>query len=322
MIGQVQDIDLKMLRMFRTIARHRGFAAAQTELNVSLPTISNQMKQLEDRLGVRLCERGALGFRLTSHGSVVLKATERLFEAMDEFRDDLSGLAKTQLGEVRLGIIDNLTSNPACKIHEAIHQFQSRLSGSGVSFFIGPPGELESRVLSGALDLAIGLFPSRVSSLKYTPLFHEEHHLYCGVAHPLYELPDERIEPDILSSAQYAGWAYLEPYVSADSDHALVPATGTAYMEGVLCLLLTGQYIGYLPRHFAQRWVDARELRAMPPLPMRRCVEIALISRNNKLTKRAVRELQHQLELAHGVVGTGWAIAGVPVQASRPGRVP
>ena len=299
MIGQVHDIDIKMLRVFRTIVRHGGFAAAQTELNVSLPTISNQMKQLEDRLGVRLCERGALGFRLTPQGHAVVKAADRLFASLDEFRHDLADLAKTQLGEVRLGIIDNLTSNPECRVHEAIQQLHARLSGVGVSFFIGPPGELESRVLSGTLDMAIGLFPSSAPSVSSTPLFQEEHLLYCGLGHPLFDVPDSRMGMTDLNQANYVSWAYLEPYVSAHCTQKLQPVHGTAFMEGMVCLLLSGQYIGYLPRHFAQRWVDTGELRALRRADMTRLVDIALISRKSGASKRPVAELQRLIEQAH-----------------------
>jgi DNA-binding transcriptional LysR family regulator len=313
MLGQLHDVDIKMLRVFRTIVRHGGFAAAQTELNVSLPTISNQMKQLEDRLGVRLCDRGVLGFRLTPQGEAVVKASERLFGAIDEFRDDLAELSKSQIGEVNLGIIDNLTTNPSCRVYEAIQQMHSRLSGAGVNFFIGPPGELESRVLSGTLDLAIGLFPSTAPSCSYVPLFQEEHVLYCGPGHPLFLEPDERIEISDLNAAQYVSWAYLEPYVSAGSALTLRAVTGTAFMEGIVCLLLSGQYIGYLPRHFAQRWVDTAELRPLRPGDLSRCVEIALISRRSQVPKRAVSELKRQLEIAHGTA----AAASAPTIALR-----
>jgi LysR family transcriptional regulator, transcriptional activator for bauABCD operon len=301
MLGQVQDVDIKMLRLFRTVVRHGGFAAAQTELNVSLPTISNQMKQLEDRLGVRLCDRGALGFRLTDEGDQVVKATDRLFEALDRFRDDLSGLAKHQLGEVRLGIIDNLTSNPSCRVHDAIQSLQARLAGVGVSFFVGPPGELESRVLNGALDLAVGLFPSQTPSISYQALFEEEHWLFCGRGHPLFEVAAAGVQVDDLRAARYVSWAYLEPYVTAQAPLRLEPATGTAFMEGMVCLLLSGRYIGYLPRHFAQRWVDTGELKCLAPAETSRRVEITLITRRNQSHKTTVLELQGEIQRVHGL---------------------
>ena len=66
---QVQDTDLKLLRIFETIVRCGGFAAAQPILNIGASSISEYMSQLETRLGLRLCERGRAGFRLTEEGA-------------------------------------------------------------------------------------------------------------------------------------------------------------------------------------------------------------------------------------------------------------
>ncbi len=51
---QVQDTDLKLLRIFETIVRCGGFAAAQPILNIGASSISEYMSQLETRLGLRL----------------------------------------------------------------------------------------------------------------------------------------------------------------------------------------------------------------------------------------------------------------------------
>jgi hypothetical protein len=47
-------------------------------------------------------------------------------------------------------------------------------------------------------------------------------------------------------------WSYLEPYVSAQSPFTFTPKTGTPFMDGVACLVLSGRYIGYLPRVFCK----------------------------------------------------------------------
>src|ERR1700680_543661 len=75
---QVQDTDLKLLRIFETIVRCGGFAAAQPILNIGASSISEYMSQLETRLGLRLCERGRAGFRLTEEGAELHAAAQRL----------------------------------------------------------------------------------------------------------------------------------------------------------------------------------------------------------------------------------------------------
>ncbi len=102
MLGQLHDSDINLLRVFRIIAEHGGFSAAQAELNTSQATISTQIKQLEIRIGRRLCQRGQSGFQLTEAGEVVLGASERLFASIDEFRSQVLEPFRELRGDLRL----------------------------------------------------------------------------------------------------------------------------------------------------------------------------------------------------------------------------
>src|SRR5450432_1060626 len=65
MLANLSEGDIRLLRVFAKVVEAGGFSAAQIELNVSQSTISTHMTALEQRLRVRLCERGRSGFRLT-----------------------------------------------------------------------------------------------------------------------------------------------------------------------------------------------------------------------------------------------------------------
>jgi len=93
MIGNIFDIDLKMIRVFCTIVECGGFTAAQTVLNVGLPRLSTTISDLEIRLGTRLCQRGRQGFRLTSEGAATYEAARALLNDVDRFRERISTLA-------------------------------------------------------------------------------------------------------------------------------------------------------------------------------------------------------------------------------------
>ena len=64
----IETADLRLFRLFMTVVEAGGFTAAQSELNLSLSTISTHFAELEGRLGVRLCRRGRSGFKLTEEG--------------------------------------------------------------------------------------------------------------------------------------------------------------------------------------------------------------------------------------------------------------
>ena len=62
---QIQQADIRLLRVFQTIAQAGGLSAAELILNVGRSTISRQLTDLELRLGIKLCDRGPGGFALT-----------------------------------------------------------------------------------------------------------------------------------------------------------------------------------------------------------------------------------------------------------------
>lgn len=260
---QLHDVDLKLLRVFVTIARCGGFAAAQAALNVSQSTISEQMGSLEVRLGVTLCERGRRGFRLTEQGQAIHQAALRLLLAVDDFCQDAALLKQRIAGQLRLGVIDNTITDPEAPLPRATRRFVARGHEVALSVYVGTPAELEERVLDGRLHLAIGHFPLRVAGLLHQPLYQEAHGLYCGRSHPLHGLPDgsagllQRI-----ADSKVVARAYLQR-----QDLQLLGCRQAAAtvdnVEAQAMLILSGAYIGFLPVHYAARWLAQGQLHQL-----------------------------------------------------------
>ena len=122
-LGKIQDVDIKLLRIFQVIAECGGFSLAQAKLNLSQSAISTYMSQLETRLGMRLCERGHGTFKLTDDGRAVLKANEKLFASLENFRTELAESQDKLLGELRIGFIDNSVTHPDNRICKTIKKF-------------------------------------------------------------------------------------------------------------------------------------------------------------------------------------------------------
>lgn len=299
MLGTLQDIDLKLLRVFRTVVANNGLAAAQIELGVSLPTISTQVRQLEERLGVRLCDRGSAGFRLTDAGSRLMLASDQLFSAVDEFQLDLVEVARKPVGELRLGVVDYLATDPDCRIPEALAALHKRYPGVSIRYFIGPPSELESRTLNGELDLAIGLFRNVADAVEGDRLFQEEHGLFCSNEHPLFAEAGDIVSDESLSHTPYVSWAYQEDYLARPEDDRLRTQAATPYMEGLLYAILSGAFIGYLPVHAASSWVVSGRLRRIGGNSMARRHDVLLIRRRSARHNPIGSALREALIAAH-----------------------
>lgn len=91
------------LRAFHAVAIQGSFTRAAAALNVTQPTLSGQVKALEEAYGVKLFERRGRGIEITGLGRVLLEVTRQLFGAEAEARQILSTARGLLAGELRLG---------------------------------------------------------------------------------------------------------------------------------------------------------------------------------------------------------------------------
>jgi len=263
---KLSDIDIRQLRVFKAVAECSGFTNAETELNISQSTISNQMLSLEGRLGVRLCERGRAGFELTEKGRSVYEETLSLFKAHEIFEKNAADLKETLSGPLRIALIDNVVTDPMCPIFKALEGFNRRDHRASIFLEIMKPGEIERAVLDSSIDVAIGTFNHRLPGLSYRKIYVEANDLYCSPRHPLYDLNvreeiEELVEVSRKVTRGYLDEDDLNSIGSIDSSMLAVVQN----LEAAAVLVLGGGHIGFLPRHYAKIWVDRNEMKPLLP---------------------------------------------------------
>ncbi|MNE04773.1 HTH-type transcriptional activator CmpR [compost metagenome] len=264
-MNKLHDVDLKLLRVFAAIVKCGGFSAAQAALNLGQSTISEQMSQLEARLGVKLCQRGRSGFRLTEQGVAIFEATQHLLQAVDRFCQDADVLKQHITGKLNLGIIDSTITDPASPLPRTTQRFVSRGHDVHLNVYVGSPAELEERVLDGRLHLAIGHFPIQVSGLDYTPLYQEALGLFCGRRHPLFGNKAESGELLAeIGENRIVVRGFMEQY---DLQHLGVTKAAATVdnIEALAILIISGAYLGFLPVHVAAQWVNSGEMQQLAP---------------------------------------------------------
>src|SRR5659263_331987 len=122
-MGQLSDMDIRLLRVFKSVAECGGMAAAELELNIGVSTVSRHIKDLETRLGLTLCRRGRAGFSLTSEGEQIYAETLRLLAGVDAFRSRVDEIHQRMGGQLNIAVFDKTASNPAAHIGAAIALF-------------------------------------------------------------------------------------------------------------------------------------------------------------------------------------------------------
>ena len=126
-----------------------------------------------------------------------------------------------------------------------------------------PPNDIEKGVLDGSLH--VGMVPDLrlLAGLEYLPLYRESSLLYCSNTHPLFDKADSEIDADHISTLDAVVPAYAQtPEIKEKLQQLNATATATD-REGIAFLILTGNYIGYLPDHVANVWVKEGKMRSL-----------------------------------------------------------
>lgn len=273
--------DLHLLYVFSTVVEARGFSSAQIELNVSQSTISRQISDLELRLGMKLCQRGRSGFRVTEKGDLVYRAAQQLFASVRQFSETVDGSHEKLDGSLSLAVIDNWVFNQNSAFAKALTRFIDKAPNVTLELFSLAPDDIELAVQDRRVALGLGVFHKHRPGLDYQTIGFEKMGLYCGQGHPLFGERDAKKTADLLQKALYAKRAYLKEREVAPISQKLQTNANAHQIEGVAHLILTGKYIGFLPEHFADVWVRDRKLQSVGDGKFDQSSEIKLVKRRD-----------------------------------------
>ncbi|MBN8446742.1 MAG: LysR family transcriptional regulator [Gammaproteobacteria bacterium] len=261
---QVQDVDLRLLRIFVTIVECGGLSAAESRLNIGRSTISTHLSDLEIRLGLTLCKRGRSGFELTDAGRITYQASLELLQQCETFASTVAGSKQQLSGRVTIAIIDTLVSDPRCGVAQAIATLKAKSDNLQFDIYVCEAREVETSVANGRSLVGIGVSRHHIRGLDYLPLHNETNYLYCGKDHPLFASDSKEINR-LLPQAEVVTSNYLRDKESRNDDLNYQNSASAYHDEGIAHLILSGKFIGYLPEHFASHWVDKGLFRAILP---------------------------------------------------------
>lgn len=260
--GQVSEVDLRLLRVFHTVAEQGGFSAAEIALGKSKSSISLDISALETRLGLRLCLRGRSGFALTGEGRAVLEATQELLQDIQRFQQRINQISGLLSGTFKLYVPDNIQTHGETPLVRAIEAFTTQHPNVFLTVHSASTREVEVAVMNGQATAGIALYPQNMPGIHGTPLVAEALNLYCGARHPLFAVPEDKITVETLAEQRMI--AVAEAATSPQWDKVRSHMSYHAAAENVdarALLILSGNFIGFLPEAFAKPLVDRSLLR-------------------------------------------------------------
>lgn len=301
-LGKLSDMDIRLLRVFKSVVECGGMAAAELELNIGTSTVSRHVKDLETRLGLRLCRRGRAGFALTAEGQQIYTETLRLLAAVDAFRSRVDEIHARMGGELHLAVFDKTASNPNANIGQAIARFAEIAPAVELHLHVAPLNAIERGVLDGQFQ--VGIIPGHRSSvaLAYQLMFDETMYLYCGPTHALF-VPTEHQEPanwNALSRFAFAGLGYHSPNMELAQQVRLTRQATGYDQESIATLILSGKFLGFLPDHYAESFVRQGRMRAVLPTVFNYSCSFYSIVRASPESARVTLAFQDCLMQAHG----------------------
>jgi LysR family transcriptional regulator, hydrogen peroxide-inducible genes activator len=180
----MSDLKLKDLRYLVAIADSRHFGRAAERCFVSQPTLSAQLKKLEEYLGVQLVERAPNNVSLTAAGEQIVDRARRILEASDEVvalarvhRDPLAG-------RLRMALIPTIGPYLLPRVARTIHQQLPRLE---LRLYEHQTLPLLEKLSAGDLDVGILALPIDAEGFEVRELYRErftvalpEEHLLSG----------------------------------------------------------------------------------------------------------------------------------------------
>jgi len=155
-------LDYHKLRIFKVVADVKSFSKAAELLFLTQPTITHQIKKLENYLGVILFERSKNGIKLTPAGELFYKHVTKILEDYSELEEEISKIKRDFHKKIILGAS---TTIGEYLIPSLIREFYKKNKNVKINLFIGNSKEVEEGVFSKSFY--IGLVEDEVSKDKY-----------------------------------------------------------------------------------------------------------------------------------------------------------
>lgn len=247
--------DLRSLRIFCAVAQANGFSAAEKQLNMSRASISRHIREVEQTLGARLCERGPSGFALTHAGTVALDLARDALTSLERIRPEIDAVRGVLSGTLSIGMVEHIVQDEGCHLAEALAALKEQAPDVNIDLRVMTFNELDLALRERRVQVAIRGMYRREGGFRYSPLFVERQSLYVARRH----LRDAATLPLIYRS---------QPFVhEALNTLGMQRGPTVSGLEAVAMLLLSGRYVGLLPQFYAASFVKRHVLAMVPDGP-------------------------------------------------------
>lgn len=256
---QINKLTLRQLRYLVALEDAKHFRYAAEACNISQPSLSAQIQNLEEVLGVQLVERDRSGVNLSPVGREVSARARRVLDELQSIIDFTAGAQHGLVGTIRLGAKTTLGPYMLPHVVAKLHKQHPELS---LYVREAPPNQLVHELARGLHDVILAQLPVVGSELVTCRLFREPLYLAVAIDHPLAE--QDEIDTDDLAGMQVLS---LSPqYHLHDQINTLCKEFGATRLrdyegtslDALRHMVGMGMGVTFLPALYAQSEISAQ----------------------------------------------------------------
>lgn len=290
---------LRHIRYFLAVAEQGNFTRAAEVLHVSQPTLSQQIKQLEETLQVALFDRSGRRVQLTDAGQAWMRYARLALQDLDAGKRAIQDVATLARGNLRLAMTPTFTSY---LIGPLVDGFFRRYPGITLNIREMTQDKMEALLCDDQLDLGIAFEPVHSADITATRLFTERLQLMVGKEHHLAHrhvalgLSEVQQLPLVLLNGDFATRHYVDEYCQQHAIHPQVAMEANA-INAIVEIVRHGQLATILPQAIARNNPLLLPVELSVPMPERHAVVLQRQEGYRSAASQAFIKILHELEL-------------------------
>lgn len=295
-------MNLQQLITFSTVISEGSMTAAAEKLYLTQPAVSQQIRNLEDEMGVNLLDRGSRHAKPTIQGQLLYDYAKRIIALTQQAQIAIQTMGEGVKGSLRIGTLNSLGLQ---LISPAIATFMKHNTKISIQLIYQDGAEVFKALSRGDLDVAIlpdvaSEYGREPEGLISRPLMKDEMWLVASGRDA--SVPDEISVKDLAAkpymrlTERYEGFERLLKNALDEADVALKPSFETNNVGTLKRVIESGLGWGFLPSHSIRKQVRMGRLTAVEIPDVNYSVHVMYYARPNAETEQAIEVFYRALK--------------------------
>ncbi|PED05668.1 LysR family transcriptional regulator [Bacillus pseudomycoides] len=289
-------IELRQLEYFVAVSNELHFTKAAEKLNISQPSLSQQIRALEHEIGMPLFDRIGKKISLTEAGRILLSHSKKVFHEVEQAHAAIQDLNGLQQGKLTIGA---LLTTVNYLLPPAILNFNELYPNIELSVLGLRTGEIREKLLQNELDIGITFLPVQDKEIISIPLYQNELTLVVPTNHELTQHTTVTMGvlqkyPIIFLPKNFFLTQLIRSHCQ-NFNFTPKPILEISTMESLIHMVSKGMGITVLPKPYID-FLQSNSIQAIKIKNPTATIEIGIIYRKDKYMCAATRMFIEQLQ--------------------------